>query len=93
MAKNLCFSYCEHDIFTICLFVVYVSASMRHMVQLNGSSNSGGGVGGGETVFSILIYDRHGQDIIAPLLSVKQLRQMGVTLHMSVWLLEMLIKF
>uniref|UniRef100_A0A2P2HY43 Sec1 family domain-containing protein 1-like n=1 Tax=Hirondellea gigas TaxID=1518452 RepID=A0A2P2HY43_9CRUS len=53
-------------------------ASLRHMVQLNGVGNSTSS----ETVFSILIYDRHGQDIIAPLLSVKQLRQMGVTLHL-----------
>ncbi|RXG52809.1 Sec1 family domain-containing protein 1, partial [Armadillidium vulgare] len=37
---------------------------------------------GSETVFSVLIYDRHGQDIISPLLSVKELREMGVTLHL-----------
>ncbi|KAF2358375.1 Sec1-like protein [Trinorchestia longiramus] len=52
-------------------------ASLHNMIQLNSSvSNSN------ETVFSILVYDRHGQDIIAPLLSVKQLRQLGVTLHL-----------
>lgn len=32
--------------------------------------------------FQVLIYDRFGQDIICPLLSVKELRDMGVTLHL-----------
>jgi sec1 family domain-containing protein 1 len=35
-----------------------------------------------EPVWKILIYDRVGQDIIAPLLSVQELRDMGTTLHM-----------
>ena len=43
--------------------------------------NFNGGIGN-ETVFSVLIYDNHGQDIISPLLSVKELREMGVTLHL-----------
>lgn len=37
-----------------------------------------------EPVWKILIYDRVGQDIISPLLSVRELREMGVTLHMYV---------
>jgi len=49
---------------------------MRHMVELASPGT------GAETGFSLLIYDRHGQDIIAPLLSVRQLREMGVTLHL-----------
>ncbi|CAH2328273.1 sec1 family domain-containing 1 isoform X1 [Pelobates cultripes] len=36
----------------------------------------------GEPVWKVLIYDRFGQDIISPLLSVKELRDMGVTLHL-----------
>ncbi|XP_066943279.1 sec1 family domain-containing protein 1 [Macrobrachium rosenbergii] len=55
-------------------------ASLRRMINLNsavGASNVGS-----ETTFSVLIYDKHGQDIISPLLSVKDLREMGVTLHM-----------
>ncbi|XP_077117046.1 sec1 family domain-containing protein 1 [Ranitomeya variabilis] len=36
----------------------------------------------GEPVWKVLIYDRFGQDIISPLLSVKELREMGVTLHL-----------
>ncbi|KAL1139436.1 hypothetical protein AAG570_006420 [Ranatra chinensis] len=36
-----------------------------------------------EPVWKILIYDRYGQDIISPLLTVKELREMGVTLHVQ----------
>lgn len=32
--------------------------------------------------WKILIYDRVGQDIISPLISVKELRDLGITLHM-----------
>ncbi|VDM16195.1 unnamed protein product [Hydatigera taeniaeformis] len=35
-----------------------------------------------EPQWKILIYDRTGQDIIAPLFSVKELRSVGVTLHL-----------
>ncbi|CAL1268751.1 unnamed protein product [Larinioides sclopetarius] len=35
-----------------------------------------------EPVWKVLVYDRYGQDIISPLLSVKDLREMGVTLHL-----------
>uniref|UniRef100_A0A0N4ZMQ5 Sec1 family domain-containing protein 1 n=1 Tax=Parastrongyloides trichosuri TaxID=131310 RepID=A0A0N4ZMQ5_PARTI len=35
-----------------------------------------------EPVWKILIIDKYGQDIISPLLSVKQLRELGVTLHL-----------
>ncbi|KAG2457512.1 SCFD1 protein, partial [Polypterus senegalus] len=33
-------------------------------------------------LFQVLIYDRFGQDIISPLLAVKELRDMGITLHL-----------
>lgn len=32
--------------------------------------------------FQVLIYDKYGQDIISPLLTVKELRSLGVTLHL-----------
>lgn len=32
--------------------------------------------------WKILIYDRVGQDIISPLISIKELRELGITLHM-----------
>uniref|UniRef100_A0A8K9WNF3 Sec1 family domain-containing protein 1 n=1 Tax=Oncorhynchus mykiss TaxID=8022 RepID=A0A8K9WNF3_ONCMY len=35
-----------------------------------------------EPVWKVLIYDRFGQDIISPLLAVKELRDMGITLHL-----------
>uniref|UniRef100_A0A672LYC7 Sec1 family domain-containing protein 1-like n=1 Tax=Sinocyclocheilus grahami TaxID=75366 RepID=A0A672LYC7_SINGR len=35
-----------------------------------------------EPVWKVLIYDRFGQDIISPLLSVKELRDIGITLHL-----------
>lgn len=35
-----------------------------------------------EPVWKLLIYDKMGQDIISPLLSVKELRELGVTLHL-----------
>uniref|UniRef100_A0A8K9WYV3 Sec1 family domain-containing protein 1 n=1 Tax=Oncorhynchus mykiss TaxID=8022 RepID=A0A8K9WYV3_ONCMY len=35
-----------------------------------------------EPVWKVLIYDRCGQDIISPLLAVKELRDMGITLHL-----------
>lgn len=37
-----------------------------------------------EPEWKLLIYDRFGQDIISPLISVKELREQGVTLHMLV---------
>jgi len=30
----------------------------------------------------VLVYDKHGQDIISPLMNVKELRNSGVTLHL-----------
>jgi hypothetical protein len=35
-----------------------------------------------EPVWKLLIYDRVGQDIISPLISIRELRELGVTLHM-----------
>lgn len=34
-----------------------------------------------EPTWKVLIYDRFGQDIISPLVSVRDLRELGVTLH------------
>lgn len=36
-----------------------------------------------EPQWKVLIYDRFGQDIISPLLGVKELRDLGVTLHLN----------
>lgn len=37
-----------------------------------------------EPSWKLLVYDKTGQDIISPLLSVKELRDLGVTLHMYI---------
>ena len=37
-----------------------------------------------DLAWKVLIYDELGQDIISPLLTVKELRDLGVTLHVSV---------
>ena len=54
------------------------AAAIRRMLNFNQpvtkSSNT-------EPQWKILIYDRCGQDIISPLLSVKELRDTGITLH------------
>ncbi|XP_050346666.1 protein sly1 homolog [Nymphalis io] len=36
-----------------------------------------------EPTWKVLIYDRVGQDIISPLISVKELRELGVTIHVQ----------
>jgi hypothetical protein len=35
-----------------------------------------------EPTWKVLVYDRFGQDIISPLLSVKELRDYGVTINL-----------
>lgn len=35
-------------------------------------------------IWKVLVFDRVGQDIIAPLLKVNSLRQAGITVHMSI---------
>ncbi|KAJ3120266.1 Vesicle trafficking between the ER and Golgi [Physocladia obscura] len=35
-----------------------------------------------DIVWKVLVYDKHGQDIISPLLKVNELRECGVTVHM-----------
>ncbi|XP_050664917.1 protein sly1 homolog [Leptidea sinapis] len=36
-----------------------------------------------EPTWKVLVYDRVGQDIISPLISIKELRELGVTLHVQ----------
>ncbi|XP_037083915.1 sec1 family domain-containing protein 1-like [Pollicipes pollicipes] len=35
-----------------------------------------------EPVWKILVYDKYGQDVISPIMAVKELRELGVTLHL-----------
>ncbi|CAH2012735.1 unnamed protein product [Acanthoscelides obtectus] len=59
---------------------LYFSGAIKQMLNLNQPltkfSNS-------EPVWKILVYDRVGQDIISPLISIKELREQGVTLFVQ----------
>lgn len=52
--------------------------ALKQMLNLNDPQGRGQAA---EPVWKILIYDRYGQDIISPLVSIKDLRELGVTLH------------
>ncbi|XP_071787195.1 sec1 family domain-containing protein 1-like [Asterias amurensis] len=54
-------------------------ASLKRMLNLNAPITKSSL---NEPVWKILVYDRFGQDIISPILSVRELRDMGVTLHL-----------
>ncbi|GJQ86624.1 Slh [Trypoxylus dichotomus] len=54
--------------------------ALKQMLNLNQSLSK---INASEPVWKVLIYDRIGQDIISPLISVKELRELGVTLHVQ----------
>lgn len=54
--------------------------ALKQMLNLNQVSTKSSLA---EPVWKVLIYDRAGQDIISPLISVKELRELGVTLHVQ----------
>ncbi|CAF0744208.1 unnamed protein product [Adineta ricciae] len=58
-------------------------ATLKQMLNLNASSLSALKTTGEDLAWKVVIYDELGQDIIAPLLTVKELRDLGVTLHVS----------
>lgn len=60
-------------------FSNYCLAALKNAINLNQPI---GNVLVSEPVWKILVIDKTGQDIISPLLSVKQLRDIGVTLHL-----------
>lgn len=68
-----------------CLLVSPLSAALKRMLNLN-QPLPRGAVTASEPVWKVLVYDQYGSDIISPLLSVKELRDMGVTLHLYVYL-------
>lgn len=51
------------------------------MLNLNSNSSALLKPTGIDLVWKVLIYDELGQDIISPLVTVKELRDLGVTLH------------
>nr|XP_022906096.1 protein sly1 homolog [Onthophagus taurus] len=54
--------------------------ALKQMLNLNQPQNK---LGASEPVWKVLVYDRVGQDIISPLISVKELRELGVTLYVQ----------
>lgn len=56
------------------------AGAIKQMLNLNQAQSSKTQIAT-EPVWKILIYDRVGQDIISPLISIKELRELGVTLH------------
>lgn len=62
----------------VCLHDFFVTGALKQMLNLNQPQTK---TLAGEPVWKILIYDRCGQDIISPLISIKELRELGVTLH------------
>ncbi|CAG9819608.1 unnamed protein product [Phaedon cochleariae] len=55
-------------------------SAIKQMLNLNQPQRK---VGNSEPVWKILVYDRVGQDIISPVISVKELREQGVTLFIQ----------
>jgi hypothetical protein len=61
------------------IYFCYFSAALKQILNLNQPLNPTLAT---EPVWKLLIFDSYGQDIISPLLNVKQLRELGVTLHL-----------
>jgi hypothetical protein len=59
----------------------WVSVALKQILNLNQPLNPSLAT---EPIWKLLIFDNYGQDIISPILNIKQLREMGVTLHMFV---------
>lgn len=58
---------------------IIIPDAIKQMLNLNQPITKGLAA---EPVWKILIYDRVGQDIISPILPIRDLREMGITLHM-----------
>lgn len=57
---------------------IFIPDALKQMLNLNQPLTKNMA---NEPVWKVLIYDRVGQDIISPLVSIKELRELGVTLH------------
>ncbi|XP_058446351.1 protein sly1 homolog [Malaya genurostris] len=55
--------------------------AIKQMLNLNQPQTK---VLAAEPVWKLLIYDRIGQDIISPLIAIRELRELGVTLHIQI---------
>lgn len=61
--------------------MIWNSECIVRLLNLNQPLNPSGGGTANEEVYKILIYDRFCQDILSPLIHVKDLRKHGVTLY------------
>lgn len=61
----------------------FISDALKQMLNLNEPDSKSEVT---MPVWKVLIYDRVGQDIISPLISIKELRDLGITLYMLVFL-------
>uniref|UniRef100_A0A182LSU9 Protein sly1 homolog n=1 Tax=Anopheles culicifacies TaxID=139723 RepID=A0A182LSU9_9DIPT len=61
-------------------FVIRHEDAIKQMLNLNQPMTKAISA---EPVWKLLIYDRAGQDIISPLISIRELREMGITLHIQ----------
>lgn len=61
--------------------LIWNSECIVRLLNLNQPLNPSGGGTANEEVYKILIYDRFCQDILSPLIHVKDLRKHGVTLY------------
>lgn len=77
-----CHYYCNVTNYLECYeqrnFQILLLGALRQMLNLNQPQTKALAA---EPVWKILVYDRYGQDIISPLVSIKELRESGVTLH------------
>ena len=59
------------------------SVALKYMLNLNEKVDSKLGPSESEPIWKLLIYDNAGQDIISPILNIKELRNCGITLHLK----------
>jgi len=57
--------------------------ALKYMLNLNEKVDAKLGPSESEPVWKLLIYDSFGQDIISPILNIKELRSCGITLHLK----------
>lgn len=69
------------DDFSIDEFRNILLATLKQMLNLNTNPSSILRTTSADLAWKVLVYDELGQDIISPLLTVKELRDLGVTLH------------
>lgn len=59
--------------------ILFISVALKQLINFNQQIPN---TLAAEPSWKILVYDRYGQDILSPLLSLKELRELGVTLHL-----------